>query len=190
MNLFSVRTFKNIVSVLYTTGKFALYKLMYRDSFSYIGLQRFSPNTQVYLDKGGVIKLGRRVRVHSDTKIRSIGDGHIKIGDDTSINYNCMIVSLQYIEIGNGVEFGPNVLVYDHDHDFRNGLKNGLYVKEPVFIGDNTWIGANTVILKGTKLGSNCVVGAGSVIGGVFPDNSIIIQKRETVVLGYGSKEG
>lgn len=37
------------------------------------------------------------------------------------------------------------------------------------------------VILRGTKIGDNCVVGAGSVIKGEYEDNTIIVQKRETI---------
>ncbi|MEG2122097.1 MAG: DapH/DapD/GlmU-related protein, partial [Rikenellaceae bacterium] len=51
-----------------------------------------------------------------------------------------------------------------------------------VYIGENSWIGANTVILKNTRIGANCVVAAGSVISGTYPDNSLIIQKREITV--------
>ena len=94
-----------------------------------------------------------------------------------------------HIEIGEGVEFGPNVLVYDHDHDFRHpdGLKADIFKTAPVIIGKNCWIGANTVILRGTVLGDNCVVGAGSVIKGEYPAQSVIIQKRNTMHEGGGS---
>lgn len=79
---------------------------------------------------------------------------------------------------------GPNVLIYDHDHDFRKeeGLKKLKYKTAPVDIGDNVWIGANTIILRGTKIGNNCVIGAGSVIKGCYPDNSIVVQKRNTII--------
>ncbi len=92
---------------------------------------------------------------------------------------------MEHILIKAGVEFGPNVLIYDHDHDFRafGGLKEKKYVCERVEIGQNCWIGANSVILKGTILGDNCVVGAGSVIKGTFKDDSLIYQKRTTTVI-------
>ena len=41
------------------------------------------------------------------------------------------------------------------------------------------------MILRGTKLGDNCVVGAGCVIRGEYPDNTVIVQKRETVTKTY-----
>ena len=55
----------------------------------------------------------------------------------------------------------------------------------PVTIGDNSWIGCNVVILRGTSIGKNCIVGAGSVLKGTYPDNSVIVQKRQTTVTVY-----
>lgn len=89
------------------------------------------------------------------------------------------------ISVGEGTVFGPSVYVYDHDHDYAVGIEKDEYKTEPVVIGKNCWIGANTVILRGTKLGDNCVVGAGCVIRGEYPDNTVIVQKRETVTKTY-----
>lgn len=178
------RNIKNIIAVFFSALRFTLLKIIHGKRFNFKGIQRFSPNTQLFFLNKGEIHLGNKVRAHTGTKIRSISKGVIEIGANTTFNYNCMIVALKKINIGQGVEFGPNVLVYDHDHDFRDkgGLKANKYKYEDVFIGDNTWIGANTIILRGTKIGKNCVVGAGCVIRGNYPDNSIITQNRETII--------
>ena len=179
--------FPNVISVIYTAIRFLLYKIIYTKRFKYKGLQRFSPNTQIFFLGKGSIHLGNSVSAHSGVKIRSVGKGKVIIGEKTSINYGCMIVAMKSIIIGNGVEFGPNVLVYDHDHDFRSpsGIKDNKYKVGEVKIGDNTWIGANTIILRRTIIGKNCVVGAGSIISGIYPNNSIITQKRETTIKKY-----
>ena len=108
-----------------------------------------------------------------------VENGTLTIGDNVGLNTNCIIACHGSIKIGNNVEFGPNVCVYDHDHDFRaeGGLKAKKFVIAPVVIGEGTWIGANVIILKGTKIGRNCVIGAGSVVSGDIPDNSIYTQK-------------
>lgn len=46
-------------------------------------------------------------------------------------------------------------------------------------------VGCNVVILRGTSIGKNCIVGAGSVLKGTYPDNSVIVQKRQTTVTVY-----
>lgn len=177
------RQINNIISVGYSLIRFTVIKAIHGKRFSFKGMQRFSPNSQMFFLNKGEIHLGNKVRVHTGTKIRAISGGKVSIGTNATFNYNCMIVALKSITIGKGVEFGPNVLVYDHDHDFRvkGGLKANKYRSADVIIGDNSWIGANTVILRGTKIGENCVVGAGCVISGEYPDNSIITQKRETI---------
>lgn len=179
------RLIRNIISVGYSLVRFSITKVFKGRRFTYRGIQRFSPDTQVLFINEGEIHLGNRVRVHSGSKIRAVGSGKLFIGDNTAINYNCLFAAMDCIKIGNNVEFGPNVLMYDNDHDFRapGGLKAGKYKTGPITIGDNTWIGASTVILRGTKIGANCVVGAGCVIKGEYPDNTIIVQRRETEIL-------
>lgn len=178
------RLTRNIISILYSIIRFSILKVFQRERFSFKGIQRFSPYTQLFFLNKGEIHLGKKVRMHSFSKLRAINNGILIIGDNTSINYNCMFVCLKSIKIGKGVEFGPNVLIYDHDHDFRDmeGLKAQKYKYGEVSIGDNTWVGANTIILRDTHIGRNCVVAAGCVIKGIYPENSIIIQKRDTII--------
>lgn len=178
------RFLRNSISVAISLVRFSFLKIIHGKRFSFKGIQRFSPQTQLFFLNKGIIRLGNKVRAHSGTKIRAISGGIVEIGDNATFNYNCMIVCLKEIKIGSGVEFGPNVLIYDHDHDFRHagGLKANKYKYGAVIIGNNSWVGANTVILRGTTIGENCVIGAGCVISGNFPDNSVITQKRDTTV--------
>ena len=174
----------NIISVIYSFIRFALMKLLHGKRFSFHVIERFSPKTEIYfLGRKGIISLGKYVLAHSDCRFRVIGHGIIRIDTNAKFNYGCMITSRRRIHIGAGVEFGPNVLLYDHDHDFRakGGLQADKYREGEIEIGENCWIGANTVILRNTKLGRNCVVAAGCVLGNCsYPDNTIIYQKRDT----------
>lgn len=117
-----------------------------------------------------------------------ISGGELTIKDNVGLNTNCIIACHEKIVIGNNVEFGPNVCVYDHDHDFRaeGGLKAARFKTAPVVIGDGTWVGANTIILRGTKIGNDCVIGAGSIVSGSIPDGSILIQKRVNTIKQIG----
>lgn len=85
---------------------------------------------------------------------------------------------------------GPNVLIYDHDHDYKaeGGVFSLKYKTSPVTIGNNVWIGANCVILRGTSIGDNCVIGGGCVLKGEYPSNSVIVQKRSTEVINYNAR--
>lgn len=180
------RVLGNIISIMYSFVKFFFMKLFFLKSFSYYFIERFSPNVVVRISRKGFLKLGKKVRVHSGSKILMSSDGKLSIGDNCRINYNCFITCRHSIIIEKGVEFGPGVLVYDHDHDFRaeGGLGARKYKCAPVTIGENSWIGANTIILRGTNIGKNCVIGAGCVVKGDVPDNTVLVQKRENEFIG------
>lgn len=83
--------------------------------------------------------------------------------------------------IGSGTEIGPGVMIFDHDHDVKEySLKQNHYITDEIVIGENVWIGANVTILRGSHIGDNSIVGAGAVLKGNYPENCLIIQKRET----------
>ena len=174
------RTLNNIISVFFSLVKFSIIKAFRLNEFSFSSVERFSPNVVTEFNKGCQVEFEKMVRVHSGCKIKVRQGGKLKIGRNVKINYNCIIACHDNIEIGEGTEFGPSVYVYDHDHDYRAGLKGNKYKTAPVKIGSNCWIGANTVILRGTEIGNNCVVGAGSVISGKYEANTVIIQNRDT----------
>lgn len=135
------------------------------------------------ISSGGKIKLGYHVCALSNCRFSAHG-GVLKIGNNVGINSNCIISSHDNIEIGDNVEIGPNVCIYDHDHDTKceGGIKAGRFITSPVSVGNDTWIGANVVILRGTKIGNKCIIAAGSVVKGEIPDNSIYIQRRESII--------
>lgn len=176
------RSINNLISVTFSLLKFSLKKTFNWNGFVFSPIQRFSPNVVTEFNRGSRVKLGKKVRVHSGTKVKVRKGGKLTIGANTKINYNCIIACRCSIEIGEDCEFGPSVCLYDHDHDYRAGLKESKFKSSPIVIGKNCWIGANTVILRGTVLGDNCVVGAGSVLSGYYKENLLIVQKRETMV--------
>jgi len=88
-----------------------------------------------------------------------------------------MIISQRNISIGNHVTIGPNVVIYDHDHDYLSGAGT---ICSAVAIGDNVWIGAGAIILRGSSIGRNCVIGAGSLVKSKIPDNILVYNTFET----------
>lgn len=181
----------NLMSVLFSAAKFTLMKLFHGRHFQYDGIQRFSPNTEVIIAQQGTLKLGRRVRVHRRSRLNVFGDGVLEIGSNTALGNDVSITCMEQVRIGEGVQIGPGTKIYDHDHDFRvpGGVQAEKFLASTVEIGDHTWIGCNVVILRGTRIGKNCVVAAGSVLKGIYPDNSRIVQKRETTVTVYNYEE-
>ncbi len=124
----------------------------------------------------GMIYMGEGCHIENGTLIQA-SNGTIELEGSIYINRNCTVVAHNNIHIGKGTTIGPNVCIYDHDHNYR---KTGSYLlSAPVVIGKNVWIGAGCIILRGSVIGDNCVVGAGSVIKGEYPMNTLLISKRE-----------
>ena len=96
---------------------------------------------------------------------------HIEAGKNLFINYNCTIIDVAKVIIGDNCQIAPNVAIYTAGHPVHPDTRNSLYEYGiGITIGDNVWIGGNTVILPGVHIGSNTVIGAGSVVTKDVPD--------------------
>jgi acetyltransferase-like isoleucine patch superfamily enzyme len=173
--------------VLYVRSFFSIFhvaviKIFNITSFHSPPVQDLSTGTKFSL-YGGKIFLKKHVHTRRNVLLETDG-GCLEIGEGCFFNSGCTVVSKERISIGNYTALGPNVMVYDHDHDIRSGktLHESGYVTDAVIIGNNVWIGANSVILRGSVIGDGCVIGAGCVIKGEYPPNSVVVQKREETV--------
>ena len=129
--------------------------------------------------KESIITFGRYTSIRRNSEIFADG-GKISFESKIFVNRNAVIVSHKEISIGAGTTIGPNVLIYDHDHN-RQGEG---FLSEPIKIGRNVWIGAGAIILKGVSIGDNSVVGAGSLVTRDVPAYSTYIDKRTPIVIG------
>ena len=101
---------------------------------------------------------------------------HISIGDNFFANYDCIILDVCDVNIGNNVFIAPRVCIYTAAHPIDAEIRNSyLEYGKPVTIGDSVWIGGNTVINPGVTIGSNVVIGSGSVVTKDIPDNVIAV---------------
>ena len=96
---------------------------------------------------------------------------HIEVGKNFFANYNCTIIDVANVKIGDNCQMAPNVSIYTAGHPLHPVSRNSMYEYGiSVTIGDNVWIGGNTVIMPGVHIGSNTVIGAGSVVTKDIPD--------------------
>lgn len=96
---------------------------------------------------------------------------HIEVGKNFFANYNCTILDVAKVVIGDNCQMAPNVAIYTAGHPVYPDTRNTAYeYGVEVTIGDNVWIGGNTVICPGVHIGSNAVIGAGSVVTKDIPD--------------------
>ena len=56
----------------------------------------------------------------SDNCFLEVAGGKIVLGYNNFFNANCRITAMEQIEVGDNNLFGPNVVVVDHDHNYRD----------------------------------------------------------------------
>jgi maltose O-acetyltransferase len=100
---------------------------------------------------------------------------NIRAGRNLFVNFSCVFLDCNVIEIGDDVQIGPAVQIYTATHPLDPALRlKGVESALPVRIGSNVWIGGAAVILPGITIGDNAVVGAGSVVTHNVPDGAIV----------------
>jgi maltose O-acetyltransferase len=99
---------------------------------------------------------------------------NISIGECFYANFDCIILDVCKVKIGNNVFFGPRVGIYTAGHPIDAAVRNTLLeFGKPVTIGNDVWVGGNVIINPGISIGNNIVIGSGSVVTKNIPDNVI-----------------
>ena len=90
---------------------------------------------------------------------------NIRLGDGVFLNFNCIILDVVEVTIGDRTQIGPAVQIYaaDHPRDAET-RRAGLEFGRPVRIGCDVWIGGGAILLPGVTVGDGAVIGAGSVV--------------------------
>jgi maltose O-acetyltransferase len=90
---------------------------------------------------------------------------HISLGANVFLNFNCVILDVAPVTIGDDTRIGPAVQIYTADHPRDAALRRtGAESGRPVSIGSNVWIGGGAIILPGVTIGDDAIVAAGSVV--------------------------
>ena len=99
---------------------------------------------------------------------------NIHLGENFYANYNCVILDVNRVNIGENCLLAPNVQIYSATHPVE--VETRLEGKElgfPINIGDNVWIGGGSIICPGVNIGNNVTIGAGSIVTRDIPDNVV-----------------
>ncbi len=87
------------------------------------------------------------------------------LGAGVFLNFNCVILDVVAVTIGDGTQIGPNVQILTADHPRDPAIRaQGLEFGRPVRIGRNVWIGGGAIVLPGVSIGDDALIGAGSVV--------------------------
>ena len=160
------------IRILYNCLRLTLLRLVSLNTIKCTFVQILSPTVKMRAFKKGKIEIKKTALIEDNVLLESNG-GKIQIYGGF-INRNTTIVSMESIIIENKVTIGPNVCIYDHDHNMNNSDGEHPFICSPVNIKNGAWIGAGAIILKGVTIGSNAVVAAGAVVTQNVPDCAVV----------------
>jgi maltose O-acetyltransferase len=96
---------------------------------------------------------------------------NIYLGRKCYFNFNCIILDVCTVRIGDHAFVGPAVQIYTATHPMDYNLRRTQEFGKPVEIGSDVWIGGGAIICPGVTIGSRTVIGAGSVVTRDIPDD-------------------
>lgn len=89
---------------------------------------------------------------------------NIHLGKKCFFNFNCVVLDVCAVTVGDHVLFGPAVQIYTATHPLDAELRRSQESGKPISIGSDAWIGGGAIICPGVNIGSRSVIGAGSVV--------------------------
>lgn len=140
---------------------------VYHPSRLYLGAKgRINFGTQFDICRGSRVTIGNSFNIGSNVAIMTYG-GEIAIGENASINPNCILYGHGGLKIGNNVMIAAATIIVPGNHRIDNielPIRSQGCTQNGVVICDDVWIGAGCLILDGVEIGAGAVVGAGSVV--------------------------
>ena len=95
---------------------------------------------------------------------------NIELGERVFFNFNCIVLDVCPVRIGDFTLFGPAVQIYTPLHPLNAAQRRREEFGKPIEIGSDVWVGGGAIILAGARIGSRSVIGAGSVVTRDVPE--------------------
>ena len=109
---------------------------------------------------------------------------NIELGERVFFNFNCVVLDICRVRIGDFSFFGPGVQIYTPLHPLNAAQRRHSEYGRPVEIGSDVWVGGGAIILPGVRIGSRAVIGAGSVVTRDVPEGVLAVGNPCRVVRG------
>lgn len=110
---------------------------------------------------------------------------NITLGAGVFLNFNCVILDVVKVTIGDGTQIGPGVQILTADHPRDPAQRRaGLEFGRPILIGRNVWIGGGAILLPGVTVGDDAIIGAGAVVTRDVASGATVVGNPARVVAG------
>ncbi|MCR4456313.1 MAG: maltose O-acetyltransferase [Enterobacteriaceae bacterium] len=127
--------------------------------------------------------LGKSGNAYIEPSFRCDYGYNIFLGNDFYANFDCVMLDVCPIHIGDNCMFAPGVHIYTATHPVDATERNsGLEFGAPVTIGNNVWVGGRAVINPGVTIGNNVVIGSGSVVIRDIPDDVVVAGNPARII--------
>jgi maltose O-acetyltransferase len=79
---------------------------------------------------------------------------NILLGERVFFNFNCVVLDVCRVTIGDFTLFGPAVQIYTATHPMNAELRRREEFATPIAIGSDVWVGGGAIICPGITIGS------------------------------------
>lgn len=95
---------------------------------------------------------------------------NIELGERVFFNFNCVVLDVCRVKIGDFTLFGPAVQILTATHPWDAESRRKQEFGKPIEIGADVWVGGGSIILPGVRIGARTVIGAGSIVTRDIPE--------------------
>ena len=111
---------------------------------------------------------------------------HIELGERVFFNFNCVVLDVCRVTIGDYTLFGPAVQLLTATHPMDAERRRKEEGGKPIAIGADVWLGGGAIVLPGVTIGSRTIIGAGSVVTRDVPDDVLAVGNPCRVLRAIG----
>jgi maltose O-acetyltransferase len=98
---------------------------------------------------------------------------NIYLGERVYFNFNCVVLDVCEVRIGDYTFIGPAVQIYTATHPYEAELRRTQEFGKPITVGHDVWIGGGAILCPGVTIGSRTIIGAGSVVTRDIPEGVV-----------------
>ena len=101
---------------------------------------------------------------------------NLTLGDNVFLNFNCVVLDVVPVTIGDRVQIASAVQLLAADHPLDAVERaTGREFGRPITIEEDVWLGGGTIVCPGVTIGRASVIGAGSVVTKDIPAGVVAV---------------